>query len=197
MKGWADYLNHDRNTSSGSLMSPEIDPPPLSGPACSYWEVVAEFGPALARLAAAYEFNADQRQDLVQEISLALWRSLARFDQRCSIRTWVYRVAHNVAASHVQRRRRWRREQLFTLEELEAMPDPADNERRIDEASVLERLGRLIQELKVIDRDIVLLYLEGVDAAEIADVVGLSPAHIATKIHRIKALLMRRFRAGD
>lgn len=192
----ADYLSHGRNTSSGTMMSPEADPPPLSDPTVSYSQVVAEFGPALARLAAAYEFNVDRRQELLQEISLGLWRSLAHFHRRCSIRTWVYRVAHNVAASHVQRHRRWRQERLFTLEELEAMPDPADNERRVDEASVLERLGRLIQELKVIDRDIALLYLEGVEAAGIADVVGLSAAHVATKIHRIKALLVRRFQAG-
>lgn len=161
----------------------------------SYSQIVEEFGPALARLASAYEINFAQRQDLVQEISIALWRSLAHFDRRCSIRTWVYRVAHNVASTHVQRQRRWRQEQLFTLEELEAMPDPVDNERRIDEASVLERLGRLIQKLKIIDRDIILLYLEGLEAVEIATIVGLSPVNIATKIHRIKALLTRRFQA--
>jgi RNA polymerase sigma-70 factor (ECF subfamily) len=158
---------------------------------------VAQYGPALARLASAYEINLVQRQDLLQELNFALWRSLARFDQRCSIRTWVYRVAHNVAATHVQRHRRWRQEQLFSLEELEALPDPVDNERRIDETAVLERLGRLIQKLKIVDRDIILLYLEGVEAVEIGDIVGLSPANIATKIHRIKALLMRRFHAGD
>ncbi len=47
--------------------------------------------------------NSDKRRDLLQEIHVALWRSLARFDGRCSMRTWVYRVAHNIATSHVIR----------------------------------------------------------------------------------------------
>ncbi len=64
-------------------------------------EAAAEFGPALDRLARGYEADADLRRDLRQDIHTELWRSLARFDGRCSLRTWVYRVAHNTAASHV------------------------------------------------------------------------------------------------
>jgi len=179
------------------VMSSESHPPSLSNPDVLYPQIVAQYGPALARLAGTYELNFERRQDLLQEFYFALWRSLARFDRRCSLRTWVYRVAHNVAATYVHRQRRWRQEQLFSLEEIEAMPDPADNERRMDETAVLERLGRLIQKLKIIDRDIILLYLEGVEAVEIGDIVGLSAVNIATKIHRIKALLMRRFHAGE
>ena len=176
--------------------------PPAPGPAgaasqpLQYSGLAEEYGPALARLASAYELRPECRKDLLQEIHIALWRSLAMFDRRCSIRTWVYRVAHNVAATHVHRHRRLRREQLFSLEELDAMADPAESERRLDEGAVLDRLGKLIQTLRLLDRDIILLYLEGVEAAGIADIVGLSPANIATKIHRIKALLMRRFHAG-
>src|SRR6188474_2033344 len=68
-----------------------------------YAEAAAAFGPALERLARAYERDPDKRRDLLQEIHIALWRSLARFDGRCSIRTWVYRVAHNTATSKILR----------------------------------------------------------------------------------------------
>src|SRR4051795_13053065 len=70
-----------------------------------YQEVAAMYGPALARLARAYETDADRVRDLLQDIHVALWQSLARFEGRCSLRTWVYRVAHNVATSQVIRRR--------------------------------------------------------------------------------------------
>ena len=70
-----------------------------------YAEAVAEFGPALERLARAYERDRDKRGDLLQEIHIALWRSLARFGGRCSLRTWVYRVAHNTATSKALRPR--------------------------------------------------------------------------------------------
>src|SRR5687768_16274053 len=62
-------------------------------------------GGAVERLARAYERDADRRRDLLQEIHIALWRSLARFEGGCSMRTWVYRVAHNVATLHVLRPR--------------------------------------------------------------------------------------------
>lgn len=68
-----------------------------------YDHCIAEFGPALIRLASAYESDFDLRHDLLQEIHVALWRSLATFDKRCSLRTWAFRVAHNTAASHVGR----------------------------------------------------------------------------------------------
>lgn len=70
---------------------------------------------ALDRLARAYELDAEVRQDLLQEIHLQLWRSFAQFDGRCSMRTWVYRVAHNVATGHVIRQRRIR-DRLVSIE---------------------------------------------------------------------------------
>jgi RNA polymerase sigma-70 factor, ECF subfamily len=59
--------------------------------------------------------------------------------------------------------------------------------------SALERLQALVHRLKPLDRQLMLLYLEGVDAASIGEVTGLSAGNVATKIHRIKAVLARRF----
>ena len=70
-----------------------------------YEEAGQTFGQALERLAHAYEADADLRRDLLQEIHVALWRSFGSFDGRCSLRTWVYRVAHNVGASHILHQR--------------------------------------------------------------------------------------------
>jgi RNA polymerase sigma-70 factor, ECF subfamily len=65
-----------------------------------------------------------------------------------------------------------------------------------DRQIAIERLMVLIRELKPLDRHVVLLYLEGVDAAGIAEVTGISSGNVATKIHRLKNLLTRRFQAG-
>ena len=73
-----------------------------------YRNTATQFGGAIARLAAAYERDIEKRADLAQEIHFALWRSYAHFRGACSLRTWVYRVAHNVAASHVLSQRRAR-----------------------------------------------------------------------------------------
>src|SRR5580658_2549126 len=86
-----------------------------------YEQTVETFGPALDRLARAYELDADARRDLLQDIHLQLWRSFAYFDQRCSLRTWVYRVAHNVATRHVMRQRRIR-DRLVNIENFDFLP---------------------------------------------------------------------------
>jgi RNA polymerase sigma-70 factor, ECF subfamily len=157
-----------------------------------YAEVAAEYGAALERLARGYERDSDKRRDLLQEIHIALWRSLARFDGRCSLRTWVYRVAHNVATSRVVRAR-YHRPTLIASDDLESIPDSIDGEERLDRRRALNRLYELIQQLRPIDRQVMLLYLEEVDAATIAEVTGLSSVNVATKIHRIKQVLRRRF----
>ncbi len=159
-----------------------------------YRSACADHAPALARLARSAEADADRARDLEQDIHLALWRSFAGFDRRCTLSTWVYRVAHNVAASHIARDRRATR--LITLEEAGEPVAADDPEAAVGDAQILSRLHALIARLKPADRSVILLYLEGLDGAGIAEVTGLSVSHVGVKIHRIKALLARHFEMG-
>ncbi len=161
-----------------------------------YRDAANQFGAALERLVRAYEVDGDKRRDLRQEIHLQLWRSFRNFDARCSLRTWVYRVAHHVAASHVLHQRR-ALSRLVTLEELESLPAQADHQADAGHRKNLERLSRLIQQLKPLDRQVIVLYLEEMDAASIAEITGLSPGNVSMKVHRIKNVLARRFYQGD
>ena len=161
-----------------------------------YLEAAAAYGAALHRLASGYEADAEKRRDLLQEIHLALWRSFQSFDGRCSPRTWVYRVAHNAATTYVIHQRRSHTSSLVCLEELGTLPDSAESERAADQRHSLERLLALVQQLKPLDRQVILSYLEGLDAAETADITGLSPGNVATKIHRIKNFLAQQFHQG-
>src|SRR5512143_3288277 len=88
-----------------------------------YEEAAAAHGQALERLARSYELDRDKQRDLLQEIHVAIWRSLAGFRSQCSLRTWVYRVAHNVAASHVERQSRMRARRFVTLENAATLAD--------------------------------------------------------------------------
>ena len=159
-----------------------------------YREAAAAYGAALERLAHAYEADAEYRRDLLQEIHLALWRSFAGWDARCSLRTWVYRVAHNAATSHAMRQRRLNSHVLVSLEELDQLPDPSAPGAGRQQA--LSRLLTLVQRLKPLDRQVILSYLEGMDAAAIGEITGLAPGNVATKIHRIKNILTRAFHQG-
>ena len=159
-----------------------------------YREAAAAYGAALERLAHAYEADAEYRRDLLQEIHLALWRSFAGWDARCSLRTWVYRVANNAATSHAMRQRRLNSHVLVSLEELEHVPDPSAPDAGRKQA--LSRLLTLVQRLKPLDRQVILSYLEGMDAAAIGEITGLAPGNVATKIHRIKNILSSAFHQG-
>ena len=160
-----------------------------------YEAAVAAYGPALKRLTRAYESDGERRRDLLQDVHMALWESLARFDGRCALGTWVYRIAHNTATSKCIRKRS-DRVQLVSIEDID-LPDQSPNpERAVDEQRALERVLALAQQLQPLDRQVLLLYLEGLDAQAAGDVVGLSAANVATKIHRIKKVLVQRFYEG-
>lgn len=152
-----------------------------------YEQAASEYGAALARLARGYEADQDKQRDLLQEIHVALWRSLEGFTGLCSLRTWVYRVAHNTATSYVIRQRRARPEVLVGLEEAELLPIEPDADRKV----VLNQLTNLIRHLKPVDRQVILCWLDGMDAAEIGELTGLSSGNVATKVHRIKNILAR------
>jgi RNA polymerase sigma-70 factor, ECF subfamily len=175
---------------------PIPDAAETSSDAAWYEQAIAAFGESLARLAAGYELDRARSQDLLQEIHLALWRSFAAFRNQCSLRTWVYRVAHNTASSHVRRQKRARVARLVSLQELDDLPVEVDAGQALDESAIREQLATLIQRLKPIDRDVMLLYLEGMDAAAIGEVTGLSPANVFQKISRTKKALHSHFLAG-
>jgi RNA polymerase sigma-70 factor (ECF subfamily) len=155
-----------------------------------YLRAIRDYGPALARLARAYEADPDQRRDLLQDIHFALWRSLAGFANQCSLRTWIYRVAHNAVIS--ARRRRGQR--LVSLDEAGELASAEDIERHSGDALMLDRLIALIARLRPPDDQVMLLYLEDMDAQGIGEITGLSTRAVATRIHRAKALLARQFR---
>jgi RNA polymerase sigma-70 factor, ECF subfamily len=157
-----------------------------------YDAATREFGRALDRLAAGYEADPEKRHDLRQEIHLQLWRSFAVFDGRCSLKTWTFRVAHNTAVSYVNRQRR-QSSRFVTLEEIERTAPSRESEPDIDHERALGRLWEYIRQLKPLDRQIMISWLEGMDAASVAEITGLSPANVGMKIHRIKNILSSRF----
>src|ERR1700724_2356569 len=67
--------------------------------------LIAAYVPALTRLTASYTTSSSDRDDLLQEIAMALWQALPRFRGECSERTFVFRIAHNRAIAHLARKR--------------------------------------------------------------------------------------------
>ena len=132
------------------------------------------------------------RADLLQDMHVAPWRSLSRFDGRCSLSTWVYRVAHNTAASHVDRELR-RNTGAVALDDAGDLPDAGSLTQIVERSDALDRLNVWIRGLKTADRQIMTLYLEDLPASDIAEIAGLSPGAVATRISRLKHQLSKDF----
>ena len=195
MQRSGDYLNMPPSTIDTPLaIDADSD---TAGQGALFEQVAVEFAAPLARLARAHEADSHLQQDLLQEIHIELWRSLAAFGGRCSLRTWVYRVAHNVAATHVLRNRRRQAHNLTTLDEIDLAGETPDVDAELDTGRALKKIHALIQALKPLDRQVIILHLEGLPADEIAVITGISSAHTYTKLTRIRQLLAVQVGAGD
>jgi RNA polymerase sigma-70 factor (ECF subfamily) len=160
-----------------------------------YRQAGAQFAPALARLARSVERDPERARDLEQEMHCALWTSLARYNGDCALKTWVYRVAHNVAADHVAHSVRG--PQRVPLEAIDTLPAPGNVEAETAEALVLAQLAELIRRLPPVDMQVIVLWLEGESAADIAQITGLSAGAINVRVHRIKHLLASHFQLPE
>ena len=144
--------------------------------------------PALGRLAGSYAGSTGEREDLLQEIALALWQALPRFRGESSERTFLFRIAHNHCIDHITRRR-----PMASLQELEL--DPEDGGRSVESTLTQEqesaRLMSAVRRLPLIQRQVVILALEDMDYAEIGAVLGITENNVGVRLNRARATLRK------
>ena len=133
------------------------------------------------KVAHAYCQNAADRDDVVQEIALQLWRCRDRYDARFKETTWIYRIAINVAISFHRRHRRHLKGRVSVEGSAITIAAPA-----AEPGGDVERLMQCIHELSELDKAFVLLLLDGQSHDSIAEVLGISVSNVGTKLLRIK-----------
>lgn len=135
----------------------------------------------------AYNYckNPSEREDLVQDIILQIWRSIDSFTHQVKWSTWVYRVSLNTAISYYRKQRK-RKEVTVPYSPLIEIND---EEKVTHDNEQFQLLTELIQELKEIDRAVILLHLDGLATKEIANVLETTQTNITTKLSRIKSRL--------
>ena len=134
-----------------------------------------------------YMFSRDNEEinDLFQEILVRLWLGFDQFEQRSSVSTWVYRIALNTAINSDKRAKR--RPQTVPLSTDIDPYDPQDSS-----LEQVRQLYALINQLDVMDRGLVLLWLEGIGYDEIAAIMGITVANVGIKLYRIKEKLVQK-----
>lgn len=142
------------------------------------------------KVARSYGKNDEDREDLFQEIVIQLWGAFDRYNDHYKLSTWMYRIALNVAISFYRKDRRRRASESPLSDNVVDMPDYEFNQEIEDNINLLQQF---IQELKELDRALMILYLESKSYQEIAEILGITVTNVATKISRIKEQLKRKF----
>ncbi len=144
----------------------------------------------LYKIANAYCKESDDRNDLVQEIIIQLWKSFERYDATYKYSTWIYRIALNVAISFNQKENR-RKNRTAPLND--TIFNVAETITSNETEKNISLLQQFILELKELDKALMLLFLDEKSHKEIAEIMGIAETNVATKIGRIKLSLKEKF----
>ncbi len=138
----------------------------------------------LVRIAGAFAHRAADRDDLVQDMALALWSAMRVFRGECSETTFVYRVAQNTALKFALKKRL-----PLSGAEHDVECTAPNAETVLAESDESERLRRAVSQLPFAEREVVVLALEDLSPREIADITGLRENAVVVRLHRAKARL--------
>ena len=139
----------------------------------------------IIKIARAYSKTLHDKEDLINDITLELWKSFGRFKGDSKISTWIYRIALNTSMNYKRKREK---DRLFFLDDLKQIENLSWLIEQTD-SSHSEILYQCIDELNQLNKAIILLYLDGNSHDEISDITGISKTNVGTRISRIKEQL--------
>ena len=152
-----------------------------------FHQLLSTNGGALGRLAASYTNNASDRDDLLQDIVLAIWNALPSFRGECSERTFIFRIAHNRAITHIAQRR-----PAAASDEGIELADPRQNpEKGLSQEQQQARLFEAIHRLPIAYRQVITLTLEDMSYAEIGEIVGIAESNVGARLTRARQMLRK------
>ncbi len=157
-------------------------------------EVFSQYGALLSRVANSYEANYALQQELLQEIAIAVWQGLARFKGDSSVKTYILRIAHNRAVTHVASQ--VKRVDTHHYDEATEQNALTSSESHSPElvSSQQQSISRLLQAVRALPlqpRQVLTLSLEGLSYDEIAEVCGLTRNHVGVILKRAKQTIMK------
>lgn len=144
------------------------------------------------KIANVYGKNNEEIKDLVQEITLQLWKSFPEYNPKFAISTWMYRIALNVSISFYRKEKSRKK----VHQEIEQQTHIFSWEDQIIDDQ-LKLLYQFIEQLKAFEKALIVLYLEGKKNYEIAEIMGISITNISTKLNRIKTKLSKNFKTNQ
>lgn len=138
----------------------------------------------------SYCDDKSDRDDLAQEIIYNLWKSFNSFNNAYKFSTWMYRIALNVAISFYRQEKKFKNHDSIS-EGLIVFEENSEDKNEVEYK--VQLLQGFINELKEIDKAIILLYLDDKSQSEIAEITGFTETNVGTRINRIKEKLRTKF----
>ena len=126
----------------------------------------------------------DEVNDLFQETLINLWRGFDSFKRQCDVKTWIWRVSLNTCLTFERTKKR-NVETVSLNMDINLFTDTDDDTRQI------QQLYYRINKLGVVDRAIILLWLENMSYEEIGQIIGISTKNVSVKLVRIKEQLKK------
>lgn len=134
------------------------------------------------KVCSIYMDTASDKEDLFQEVTLQAWKAYPNFRGDAKFSTWLYRIALNTAIAFFRKEKK----QIATFN-TEIFPEASDYVNPIEEQ--VKAMYKAIGDLSIIDKALVMLYLEDYNYNLIGEMLGISPNNVAVKLNRIKVKL--------
>ena len=156
-----------------------------------YSQVLKEYAALLGRVAATYEANFHLRQELLQEISLAVWQALEKFKGDSSVKTYVLRVAHNKAITHVAYHAKQPRNDSYCEVETPQPSQQTSSDVQMAQQQQIQTMLKEIRKMPIQTRQVVTMSMEGLSYSEIAEACGISGSNAGVILNRARKVLMK------
>jgi len=152
----------------------------------NYRQIIKDYQLIIYKVCNLYVSDKSPLDELYQETMINIWRGLPHFNNESKLSTWIYRISINTCISY-NRKYRTRIDTMGLTDEIVNQLSEMDDEKK----TMIHRMYRLIDGLNNLDKSIILLYLEDKNYDEIAEIIGLTPTNVGSKINRIKDRLKK------
>ena len=160
----------------------------------NFKKTLEQYGALLSRVASTYEANHHLQQELLQEISLAVWQALKGFKGESSEKTYVMRVAHNRAVNHVAYHARQPHNDSYCESENPVQSSTVSAEKALQQGKQIDSLLVAVRDLPIQTRQVVTLSMEGLSYQEISEVSGIKANNVGVILNRARKALMEQIK---
>jgi RNA polymerase sigma factor (sigma-70 family) len=157
-------------------------------------ETLNQYHAMISRVVSSYERNKALQEELYQEISMALWKALSRFNEQSALKTYILSICHKRAVSHVAKYAKEPFQDEIENHDFMGADCPSEV---MSKNQKMQRLMQAIHRLGMSDRQLVTLSLEGLSYKETAEILGISVSNVGAKLNRAKQKLNQILGQGE